>query len=307
MSDLRARIEQLVQESGAHIGVAVRHIESGAEVMLDADTPVPLASVVKIPVLVEAFRQLAEGRFQLTDRWPLETQHKALGSGILTQFDDGLAPTVKDLLTLMIIVSDNTATDIIMERLGVQSIDRTIHKLGFTHTHVAHTLHDIFADMLPSPDPGQDPYALAQWEAEHGVRRDGFSYSLGADNNVSTPREMTRLVEMIFKGELLDRSACDAMLDILFKQQLNDRLPRFLPQGTRIAHKTGTFSGVRNDSGILYVRDDCHVAITTLSTWDYDAVRQDRVTAWQRFITIDTALGLIALAVYEAFGRKETP
>jgi beta-lactamase class A len=306
MSDLRARIEQLVQQSGAHIGVAVRHIESGAEVMLDADTPVPLASVVKIPVLIEAFRQLAEGHFQLTDRWPLEMQHKALGSGILTQFDDGLEPTVKDLLTLMIIVSDNTATDIIMERLGIASIHRTMHQLGLTHTHVAHTLRDIFTDMLPSPDPGQDRYALAQWEAAHGVRRDGFSYSLGSDNNVSTPRDMTRLVEMIFKGELLDRSACDAMLDILFKQQLNDRLPRFLPPGTPIAHKTGTFSGVRNDSGIIYVREDSHVVITTLSTWDYDAVRQDRVTAWQRFIAIDTALGLIALAAYEAFDKMET-
>ena len=306
MSDLRARIEQLVQDSGAHIGVAVRHIESGAEVMLDADTPVPLASVVKIPVLVEAFRQLAEGRFQLADRWPLEAQHKALGSGILTQFDDGLAPTVKDLITLMIIVSDNTATDIIMERLGIEAIDRTMHQLGFTHMHVAHTLRDIFTDMLPSPDPEQDRYALAKWEAAHGVRRDGFSYSLGPDNNVSTPREMTRLVEMIFKGELLDRSACDAMLDILLKQQLNDRLPRFLPPGTPIAHKTGTFSGVRNDSGIITVREDCHVVVTTLTTWDYDAVRQDRVTAWQRFFAIDTALGLIALAAYEAFDEMET-
>ena len=301
ISDLRARIEQLVQRSGANIGVAIRHIESGAEIMIDADTPVPLASVVKIPVLVEAFRQLAEGRFQLTDRWPLEPQHKALGSGILTQFDDGLEPTVKDLITLMIIVSDNTATDIIMDRLGIESIDRTMHQLGLLNTHVAHTLHDIFADMLPSPDPGQDRYALAQWEAEHGVRRDGFSYSLGPDNNVSTPREMTRLVEMIFKGELLDRSSCDAMLQILFKQQLNDRLPRFLPPGTLIAHKTGTFSGVRNDSGVIFIHDDSHIAVTTLSTWDYDAVRQDEVTAWQRFIEIDTAIGLIALASYEAF------
>jgi beta-lactamase class A len=112
---------------------------------------------------------------------------------------------------------------------------------------------------------------------------------------------MTRLVEMIVKAERMDRQSCDAMLDILLKQQLNDRLPRFLPPGTRIAHKTGTFSGVRNDCGIIYIPDGSRVAITTLTTWDYDAVRQDRVAAWQRFVAIDTAMGLIGLAAYEAF------
>lgn len=303
MADLQTRLSQIVKDSRANLGVALRHLESGVEVMIDADTPVPLASVVKVPVLVEAFRQLGEGRFSLSDRWPLEPRYKALGSGILTQFDDNLQPTVKDLITLMIIVSDNTATDIIMETLGVESIDQTMHRLGLANTHVAHTLREIFADMLPSPDADQDPYALARWENEHGVRRDGFSYHLGADNNVSTPREMTRLMEMIFKAELLDRAACDAMLAILLKQQLNDRLPRFLPAGTRIAHKTGTFSGVRNDCGILILNDQSHVVITTLATWNYDAVRRDRVAAWQRFVEIDTAMGLIALAACETFDK----
>lgn len=298
---LQTRIEHIIAASDARIGVAIRHIESGAEVMIDADQPVPLASVVKIPVLVEAFRQLGEGRFRLDDRWTLDRRVKALGSGILTFFDDGLCPTVKDLLTLMITISDNTATDMVMERLGVAAINDTMHRLGLQNTHVAHTLHEIFEDMLPSPDPDQDRYALARWEAEHGVRRDGFSYSLGADNNVSTPRDMTRLVEMIFRGEVLDREACDAMLAILLKQQLNDRLPRFLPPGTKIAHKTGTFSGVRNDCGILYVNDQTHVAVTTLATWDHDAVRGDRVAEWRRAIAIDTAMGEIGLAAYQAF------
>jgi beta-lactamase class A len=301
MNALRARAEQAIRASDANLGVAIRHIESGQELMIEADTPVPLASVIKIPVLVEAFRQLEAGLFRLDDRWPLEQHHKALGSGILCQFDVGLSPTVKDLLTLMIIISDNTATDLVMERLGIEAIDRTMHELGLYNTHVAHTLSEIFADMLPSPDPDQDRYALARWEAEHSVRRDGFSYSLGPDNNVSTPREMTRLVEMIFKTEILTREACNCMLEILLKQQLNDRLPRFLPPGTRIAHKTGTFSGVRNDCGIIYANDNSHVAVTVLSTWDHNAVRRDPVAAWRRFVQIDTALGQIGLAAYEAF------
>ena len=301
MPDLKARVEQVIAESDASIGVAIRHIESGESLYVDADTPVPLASVVKIPVLIEAFRQMSEGRFGLADRWPLTHEHKALGSGILTQFDDDLNPTVKDLLTLMIIVSDNTATDIIMQYLGIEAIDQMMHGLGLVQTHVAHTLAEIFEDMLPSADPDQDRFALAKWEAEHGVRRDGFSYSLGADNNVGTPRELTRLVEMIFKAELLTPDACTGMLDILLKQQLNDRLPRFLPSGTPVAHKTGSFSGVRNDSGIIYVSDGSHVAVTTLTTWNHRAVQGDSIAEWRRAIQIDTALGMIGLAAYESF------
>ena len=301
MSDLKSQVEQAIQASGAQIGVAIRHIELGEEIMINADTPVPLASVVKIPVLAEAFRQMVGGCFSLTDRWLLEHGAKALGSGILTQFDDDLNPTVKDLLTLMIIVSDNTATDIVMRRLGIEAIDAFVHQLGLTQTHVARTLTEIFEDMLPSADPDQDRHALAKWEAKHGVRRDGFSYSLGSDNNVGTPREMTQLLEMIFTAEILDRSACDGMFDILLKQQYYDRLPRFLPPGTPIAHKTGTFSGVRNDCGIIYVKDDSHVVVSVLSTWDYAAVRGDPMAEWERFVAIDTAFGHIGLAAYDAF------
>jgi beta-lactamase class A len=301
MADLQTRIEQIVASSSARIGVAIRHIESGASVSVDADTPVPLASVVKIPVLVEAFHQMVEGRFTLDKRWALRDRHKALGSGVLRHVADGALLTTADLLILMTIISDNTATDLIIEYLGLDAINAYMHKLGLTNTHVARTLNEIFEDMLPSADPNQDPYELARWEAEHGVRRDGFSYSLGPDNNVSTPRDMTRLMEMVFRAELLDRESCDGMLDILLKQQLNDRLPRFLPPGTRIAHKTGTFSGVRNDCGVIYINAHSHVVVTTLSTWDHGACRGNRVAEWQRFIEIDTALGQIGLAAYETF------
>jgi beta-lactamase class A len=301
MTDLHARVEEAVVKSQAQIGVSILHLESRDALMLDADVPVPLASVVKIPVLVEAFRQLGEHHFALGDRWPLEHEHKALGSGILTQFDEGLNPTVRDLLTLMIIISDNTATDIVMQRLGISNIDATLHRLGLTQTHVARTLNEIFEDMLPSSDPDQDRFALARWEAEHGVRRDGFSYNLGPDNNVGTPRELTRLMEIIFRAEFLDQQACDAMLEILLKQQLNDRLPRFLPPGTPIAHKTGTFSGIRNDCGIITINDRSHVVVTALATWDHESCRGDRIREWQRAIEIDTAFGTIGLAAYEAF------
>ena len=90
MADLQAQIEQIVAESGAAIGVALRHIESGAEVMVNADTLVPLASVIKIPVIVEAFYQIGRGRLALTDRISLDESVKALGSGVLRDLGNTL-------------------------------------------------------------------------------------------------------------------------------------------------------------------------------------------------------------------------
>ncbi len=301
MSDLEVRIRQYIADSDTHMGVALRHIESGEEIMIDADMIVPLASVVKIPVIIAAFEWLRQDRFRLADRWTLHVDTKSLGSGILRDLDDGLNLTVKDLLVLMTIVSDNTATDMLMKRIGLQNIDDLIHQNGLANIHVAHTLTEIFTDMLPSSDPTQDRLALAQWEAENGVRRDGFSYSLGADNNVGTPRDLTRLIEMIFKGEILDRASCDAILDIMMKQQVDDRLPRFLPDGTQVANKTGSFSGIRNDCALIYINDHSHVAVTILSTWDHAAVRGKPIAESKRYIEIDSTMGMIGLAAYQAF------
>ncbi|MCL4561709.1 MAG: class A beta-lactamase-related serine hydrolase [Chloroflexi bacterium] len=299
--ELTRKIQTIVDQSDSHLGVAVRHIESGREVMICADDLFPLASAVKVPVLVEAFRQMQEGKLRIDDRWMLNQESKNLGSGILTFLDNGLVPSVRDYLTLMIIISDNTATDVLMERLCVAAIDQHTHEMGLANTHVAFRLKELFADMLPNADPAQDRQALARWQEEHGVNRSGRAYQLGPENNVSTPGEFTRLMEMIFKAEILDRAACDGVLEILLKQQLNDRLPRFLPQGTRVAHKTGTISGVRNDSGIIYINDSSHVIVTTFCSWDYDSVRKDRRKSWERFAQLDSAMGEIGLAAYENF------
>ena len=305
MGDLKSEITSLLEQSAArttaHLSIALRHIESGQEVMIDADRSVPLASVVKVPVLVEAFHRIQAGHIRLDDRWSLPGNLKTIGSGILTNLDDGLALTVRDLLTLMIIISDNTATDILYERLGIDAINRRMRDLGLQNLHVRHTIREIFDDMLPSGDPNQDREALYRWQAEHGVRRGGFAYTGGPDNNAGTPRDLARLMEIVFRAEVLDRQSCDAMLDILLKQQLNERFPRYLPAGTRCAHKTGSFAGIRNDAGILYAGDKSHVAFAILSTWDYDRVRLDHRAEVDTITAIDETMGLIGLAVYRAF------
>ncbi len=294
---LESDIRSITETNGAEMAVSALHLESGQRTDVDTERVYPLCSVLKIPVLVEAFRQIEEGRFALDDRWELTTAEKNLPSGILVFFDDGLAPTVKDLLTLMIIISDNTATDMVMHRLGKGRVTRTMHNLGLTDIHVPLTIRELFDDLLPSSDPTQDMLALATAPRN----RTGTSYSLGPDNDTGTTAALTELLARIWRGAVVSRAACDAMLEILLKQQLNDRLPRYLPPGTPCAHKTGTLPGIRNDSGIIYVNENSHVAVTVFSRWDDEAVSDDPVASSEQPIAIDAAFGRIGRLLYDAF------
>ncbi len=298
---LQKQIEAAISAADAHMGVAMLHLEKGEALDIKADESFPMASVLKIPVLVEAARQMDAGKFTLDDRWKLTVADKNVGSGVLTFFDDGLLPTVRDLLTMMIIISDNTATDMVINRLRKESVVKSMRELGLQDIHLPLTIRQIFESILPSADPTQDLYELASSEEDFTPPADAAGYSKGPDNNVSTPRDMTRLLELIYRGRAASREASDEMLRILLKQTLNDRLPRFLPPGTRVAHKTGTLSGFRNDAGILYVDDTQHVAVTIFSQWDSKAVKGDPAAERQRMYEIDSAFGHIARAIYDYY------
>ena len=296
---LESDISRIIDNSGAEMGLSALHLESGQRIDVDAGRVFPLCSVLKIPVLVEAFRQIEEGLFTLDDRWQLTTAEKNLPSGILVFLDDGLAPTVRDLLILMIIISDNTATDMVMNRLGAGSVTNTMQSLGLTDIYVPMTIRQIFDDLLPSADPTQDMLALATAPRN----RTGRSYSLGPDNDVGTPAALTELLARIWRGELVSRASCNAMLEILLKQQLNDRLPRYLPPGTRCAHKTGTLPGIRNDGGIIYASGTSHIAVTLFSRWDDAAVADDPIANKETPIAIDSAFGRIGRLLYDTFSE----
>ncbi len=295
---LESDIRTIIENSGAEMALSALHLEAGQRIDVDAERVFPMCSVLKIPVLVEAFRQIDAGRFTLDDRWELTTAEKNLPSGILVFFDDGLEPTVKDLLTLMMIISDNTATDMVMHRLGKGSVTSTMHSLGLTDIHVPLTIRELFDDLLPSSDPTQNLLALAGAGPRN---REGICYSLGPDNDVGTPAALTELLARIWRGEIISRTACDAMLEILLKQQLNDRLPRYLPPGTPCAHKTGTLPGIRNDSGIIYASENSHVAVTVFSRWDDEAAADDPIANKETPIAIDAAFGRIGRLLYDAF------
>jgi len=298
---LQEQFEQVIEASGARFGVALRHLESGEEIMLNADDYFVLASTFKVPVLVEAFHQLHAGRVSLDERIELRNAEKNLPSGVLTFFEQGLTPTFRDLLTLMIIISDNTATDMVMKHLGKETITPRMAALGLEHIHVSMTVRDIFNSMLPNADPSQDLHKLDAEEHRAGPRKDSLAYRLTPENNIGTPREMTRLMGLIFDGRIPDRAAGDGALGILLQQQLNERLPRYLPAGTRVAHKTGSLSGVRNDSGIIYARDDSHVALTVFAEWDDRKVWDDPRGRWRQTVAVDSAMGEMGRLAYDAY------
>lgn len=303
MTALTQLIQSAIDASGAQMGVSLVHIESGEEININADESYPMASVLKIPVLCEAFHQMAAGAFTLDDRWELTYPLKNIGSGILTYLEDGLTPTVRDLLTLMIIISDNTATDMVMRRLGVDKIDGFMKDLGVGNIHMAFDIRGIFDDMFgrEKAEPSRLFEKLDQKREAPPMSRDGVSFIGGPENNASTPRDMTRLCAMIYRGEVVNRSACDGMLRIMLQQTLNQRLPRFLPYGIPFAHKTGTLSGIRNDAGILYATESDHIAMTVFSRWDAEAVGGDKVAEWERMNAIDSAFGHIGKAVYDHY------
>ena len=299
---LETEIQSIIDASGAEMGVSIHHLESGEEVNINADASYPMCSVLKIPVLCEAFRQIDAGHFTLDDRWELTLAEKNLPSGVLVFLQDGLRPTVRDLLTLMIIISDNTATDMVMNRLGVGNINSYMHKLGLMKIHVSMTIRDIFDDLLgDAADPMRVLSDLDKQKVAPDANRIGRAYSTGPDNDVSTAREMTRLLTMIARGTVVSREACGEMLHILLQQQINIRLPRFLPYGVPFAHKTGTLSGLRNDAGILYANEQSHVVVSVFSRWDAEAVMEDPVAEDAQIQRIDSAFGQIGLALYNAY------
>lgn len=306
---LKTDLQAIIDASGAEMGVAIHHLESGERCDLNADHFFPMASVLKIPVLAEAFRQLEAGRFRLDDRWSLSDDQKNRGSGILPFFAAGLTPSVLDLLTLMMIISDNTATDMIIHRLGgPEAIESAMHQLGLTDIYFKLTIKDLLADCLPplqadtvDSASNSDPDETRQTVYETGFKRDSVAFSRGADNNVSTPKAMTDLLSLIFRGEIVGPAATEQMLDILLKQQFNARLPRFLPRDTKFAHKTGTLAGTRNDSGLIYLNDQGHVALTLYTIWDDTVVWGDPVATHERIFAVETAMGQIGRLVYDYF------
>jgi beta-lactamase class A len=300
MKRLQDTIRAVIDGAGIEAGVSAWHVESGERVDVNGSKPFPTASVFKIPVLATAGVQLAQGRIRLDRRVAVNDVDKRFGSGILPYFDAGVSPTVHDLLTLMTIVSDNTATDMVLELLGgPAAVERHMHELGLSSISVKLNCKALLDSLFP-PSVRELPLAgIRAWTTKHDYLRDGAAFSFGPDNNVSSADDMTRLVCMLHDGSIVGGELKDTLMRMLLRQQFNERLPRFLPPGTPVAHKTGTVAGFRNDSGMIQVGERSHVAVTVFASWDDKAVRHRPEAELQRMFEVDTAIGRIGRLIFD--------
>ena len=253
---LRERIEGIVARVDGTIGVAVKELAGGVDVLVNADEPYPTASVMKVPILFELYRQAEAGTVDLDRRVEFTREHLVPGSGVLQDLAFGLQPTVKDLATLMIVVSDNAATDMVLDLIGIDALARTLRDLGLERTTLPMSVRQLLYSMVGmDPTNPEHTYDLFVERARAG-QIDWDSRALAEqDNNLTTPREMNRLLENIERRETLGEDSCAAMIDIMKRQKITDRIPLHLPPGTPVAHKTGSLRGVRNDAGIVYAPD----------------------------------------------------
>ena len=234
LARLESGIQRLTRSVNATWGIYIKCLETGEEVAINADQQMDTMSVIKIPLMAEAFRQIEAGKFALTDRISLTEPAKRPGTGIIRSLDAGAQLTIKDLLTLMIIVSDNTATDLLYEKVGgVELVNRLMAEWGLKQTRATGTADTWFKALRGAPNA----------ETFHRQAKTPFG--------LSSPRDIGKLLEKISKGEAVSKQASEMMLQMMRGQVYGSRLPRYLT-GYRIAHKTGDFLPfIGNDVGIL--------------------------------------------------------
>ena len=239
------------------VGVMVRELGDGDRVLTwNHLETFPTASTLKVPLLYELFRQAGAGTVDLTERITLCHGDRTPGSGVLQHLDDGLALTLRDLAELMIIVSDNWATDILFDRLGKDQIDATLRDLGLTATHLPLTIRELFAALtgVGPTDPAVTYDALRQSLKDYEPGPDNVGLALDARNDVSTPADMVRLLTLIEQGHGISRDGRDRMIEMLRHQNFTAIIPHRLPTDQRIevAHKTGSLRGIKNDVGLIH-------------------------------------------------------
>jgi beta-lactamase class A len=235
---LKGRIQNITRSVNARWGIWVKCLETGEEIALDADAPMDTMSTIKIPLMVEAYRQAAEGKLNLGEMHRLMESEKQPGTGILQRWAEGTSLSLRDLIDLMIIVSDNTATDIVYRKVGgPAAVNRTMQAYGF--------------------DSIRATGLAADWFKALRARNDAAAFHREAKNpfGLSSPKHMGMLLEKLARGEAVSKEASEAMLRHMRGQLYATRIPRYLGYtsfSTRPPHKTGDFLPyIADDVGIL--------------------------------------------------------
>lgn len=228
-----ARVERELADFPGEGGLFAKHIETGEVIAVNPDIETTTASTVKVPILVALLRQVDAGQVSLDDRLTVTEETNVKGSGVLRDLSLGVELSVRDVATLMIIVSDNTATNMIIDLVGIPYVNQTLRDFGFTRTEL------------------RDRISFER------MSEDGKNFA------VTTPAELAGIMEALATGRILSDSARAEIFAIMHKQHIRERIPRYLPffpyvepedpkfNGLKIANKTGSLARFRADMGLV--------------------------------------------------------
>jgi beta-lactamase class A len=253
--DLESKVAKLVEGFTGSVGIYANDLNTGREFAYHADDLFATASVFKVPVLVELFRRAEAGELRLDDRRRVPaTGISRHGTGVLRNLRDQPEMTLLDYCRLMVIFSDNIATDTLMQVVDPAAVTGTMKRLGFPNTRVAGdctTMHyRMFGIDPPVGSAANDELLLARIKEGKRVKGAGFT-DRSLNGNVTTPREMGTIFVKLYRGELLAKSSAQ-MIEIL-KQTAGRKMAGQLPPEIVVAHKTGGTQGVSSDVGIIYL------------------------------------------------------
>lgn len=268
--DIVAALNRILEGRGGVFSVMARDFRTGEEVCLNPDVPLPTASVFKVPVMVELFRQAGEGLVDLSEMHTLTDEDKAPGSGVLREMTGGLRISLRDLATLMIIISDNTAADLCLRKVGVDRVNALMQELGLKNTHVAMGCKGLLAhcagilEKWPTKEQVDRSFQILK---EGTVHYETAAFQGTRENNITSARDMVDLMQVLYEGTRLPRSVSRECLEVMKKQQLRERIPGLLPIGTVTMTKSGTLGRnvVMNDVGIVEPKDGSPYAIAILT------------------------------------------
>jgi beta-lactamase class A len=232
---LEAAVSEVDRNLDGVLAVAILDLTTGQEYLLRADEVLPTASSIKIAILAELYRQAQQGKLKLSDIYTLQSSDLVRGSGITSVLTPGVTRlTLRDVAGLMISVSDNSATNVIIDRVGMENVNALLDSLGLTHTRLRRKMMD-----LKAAGEGRE--------------------------NIATPREMMKLLEDLYRGKVLNKQMTEDFFNLLSVHK-ESYIPRELPEDLRVANKPGELEGVRNDSGIVFTGKRPYV-ISVMTTY----------------------------------------
>jgi beta-lactamase class A len=260
---LEATIHEVDQHLDGVMGLAIEDLTTREHTFQNGDEVFAQASSIKIAVLAELYLQAQQGKLKLTDLYTVQSSDLVPDSDIMGGLTLGVTRlTLRDLATMMVAVSDNSATNVLIDRVGMDNVNAMLNSLGLPHTRLRRKMMDLKA-------------------AKEGRE------------NISTPKEMMMLLEAIYRGELLNKESTDDFFRVLSTGK-SSWIPRDLPADVRVADKPGSLEGVRNDSGIVFIEGRPFViCIMTSFLRDErdgeEAISKISLTAWRMFDRLSRA------------------